>query len=86
MLLTSIDPVYHADGWNLEKADGILTQAIGALLKYEFALDFNKYITEGQVSISYSGADLALFGVSGVSEVDYPVDYEQMAADLLVVI
>lgn len=86
MLFTTIDPVYHVEEWNLDKADGILTQAIGALLRYEFGLDFNAYITENQVSVSYDGQELALFGVAGVSDIEYPVDYSQMEADLLALI
>ncbi|MDA9666449.1 hypothetical protein N9T48_00125 [bacterium] len=86
MLLTSIDPIYHVEEWNLDKADGILTKAIGDLLRYEFGLDFNAYIKENQVPLSYDGNDLALFGVSGVSDVEYPVDYSQMEADLLALI
>jgi hypothetical protein len=83
MLLTTIDPVYHVEEWNLNKADGFLTQAIGALLKYEFGLDFNTYITENKSPTSYNGKELALFGLTGVSDVEYPVDYNQMEADLL---
>ena len=86
MLLTTIDSIYHVEEWNLGKADGILTQAIGALLRYEFGLDFNEYITENQVPVCYDGDDLALFGVSGVSDVEYPVDYSQMEADLLALV
>ena len=86
MLLTTIDSIYHVEEWSLDKADGILTQAIGALLRYEFGLDFNAYITENQVPVCYDGEDLASFGVSGVSDIEYPVDYIQMEADLLALV
>lgn len=82
MLITCIDAVYHGDpDWNLEKEEGVLTYGLGAWLDHEYGQDFNTYIVEDP--IAYSGADLALFGVTGLSEIEYPVDYEQMAADLL---
>ena len=82
MLLTSIDALYHDDpDWNLEKAPGVLTQAVGMWLNFEYGQDFNAYIQEEP--IGYGGEELALFGVAWLSGVEYPVNYDQMAADLL---
>ena len=86
MLVTSVEALYHDDElcWGLEKEEGILTHPLGALLDLEYGLDFNAYITEDQVPLYYGGEDLVLFGVKGISSVEYPVNYRQMAADLLV--
>ena len=86
MLVTSIEALYHDDElcWGLEKEEGVLTHPLGALLDLEYGLDFNAYITEDQVPLYYGGEDLVLFGVNGISNVEYPVNYRQMAADLLV--
>ena len=85
MLVTSIEALYHDDelDWGLEKEEGILTYSLGALLDLEYGLDFDDYITEDQVPISYSGEKLALFGVKGIDSIGYPVDYNKMANDLL---
>ena len=86
MLVTSIEALYHDDElcWGLEKEEGVLTHPLGALLDLEYGLDFNAYISEDQVPLYYGGEDLVLFGVNGISNVEYPVNYRQMAADLLV--
>ena len=88
MLVTSIESLYHDDelDWGLEKEEGILTYSLGALLDLEYGLDFNAYITEDEVPIAYSGAELALFGVNGIDSIEYPIDYNQMATDLLAII
>jgi hypothetical protein len=82
MLATTIDALYHDDpDWNLEKAQGILTNAIGTLLYQEYGLDFNAYMVEEPIKYSYQ--DLSQFGVTWISGIEYPVDYHQMAADIL---
>ena len=85
MLVTSIEALYHGDelNWGLEKEEGILTHCLSAWLDSEYGLDFDDYITEDQVPISYSGEKLALFGVNGIDSIGYPVDYNKMANDLL---
>ena len=85
MLVTSIEALYHDDelDWGLEKEEGILTHCLSAWLDSEYGLDFDDYITEDQVPISYSGEKLALFGVNGIDSIGYPVDYNKMANDLL---